>query len=56
MLECHDFSMATARFNFGVIFFLTNFKEILKFITVFTLGHSVTLIFATCPLAMREMS
>ena len=34
-------------FLFGVIFFLTNFKDILKFITVFTLGHSITLIFAT---------
>lgn len=34
-------------FLFGVIFFLTKFKEIVKFITAFTLGHSVTLIFAT---------
>lgn len=34
-------------FLFGVIFFLTTFKEIVKFITVFTLGHSITLIFAT---------
>ncbi len=34
-------------FLFGVIFFLTNFKDIVKFITAFTLGHSITLIFAT---------
>ena len=34
-------------FLFGVIFFLTTFKEIVKFISVFTLGHSITLIFAT---------
>lgn len=34
-------------FIFGVIFFLTKFKEIVKFITAFTLGHSLTLIFAT---------
>jgi hypothetical protein len=34
-------------FLFGVIFFLTNVKDIVKFITVFTLGHSITLIFAT---------
>jgi len=34
-------------FLFGVIFFLTSFKDIVKFISVFTLGHSVTLIFAT---------
>lgn len=34
-------------FLFGVIFFLTNSKDILKFVTVFTLGHSITLIFAT---------
>lgn len=31
----------------GVIFFLTGFKSILKFITVFTLGHSITLLSAT---------
>ncbi len=31
----------------GVIFYLKNFKDILKFITVFTLGHCVTLIGAT---------
>lgn len=34
-------------FIFGVIFFLTGFRDILKFITAFTLGHSITLIFAT---------
>lgn len=34
-------------FLFGVIFFLTKFREIVKFITAFTLGHSITLIFAT---------
>lgn len=31
----------------GVIFYLNNFKDILKFITVFTVGHSITLIGAT---------
>ena len=34
-------------FIFGIIFFLTRFKDIVKYITVFTLGHSITLIFAT---------
>lgn len=34
-------------FLFGVIFFLTKFKDIVKFITAFTIGHSITLIFAT---------
>ena len=34
-------------FIFGVIFFLTNFRDIVKYITIFTLGHSITLIFAT---------
>jgi hypothetical protein len=34
-------------FLFGVIFFLTQFKDIVKFVTAFTLGHSVTLILAT---------
>jgi hypothetical protein len=34
-------------FIFGVVFFLTKFKDIVKFITAFTLGHSITLIFAT---------
>lgn len=34
-------------FLVGVIFFLKNFKDILLFVTVFTLGHSITLIGAT---------
>jgi hypothetical protein len=34
-------------FLFGVIFFLTRFNDILKFITAFTIGHSITLVFAT---------
>jgi hypothetical protein len=34
-------------FLFGVIFFLTKFKDIVKFVTAFTIGHSITLIFAT---------
>lgn len=34
-------------FLFGVMFFLTRFSEIVKFITAFTLGHTVTLISAT---------
>ncbi len=34
-------------FLFGVVFFLTTTKDIVKFVTVFTLGHSITLIFAT---------
>ncbi|GAB5563163.1 MAG: HupE/UreJ family protein [Winogradskyella sp.] len=31
----------------GVIFYLSGFKDILKFITVFTIGHCITLIGAT---------
>ena len=34
-------------FLVGVIFFLKEFKQIVKFITAFTLGHSITLITAT---------
>lgn len=34
-------------FIFGIIFFLTRFRDIVKYITAFTLGHSITLIFAT---------
>ncbi|KAG1707806.1 hypothetical protein GQR58_003453 [Nymphon striatum] len=34
-------------FVFGIIFFLTKFKDIVKYVTAFTLGHSITLIFAT---------
>jgi hypothetical protein len=31
----------------GVIFYLSGFKDIIRFITAFTIGHSITLIFAT---------
>ncbi|MGY8813900.1 MAG: HupE/UreJ family protein [Gammaproteobacteria bacterium] len=34
-------------FVFGIIFFLRTFLDIVKYVTLFTLGHSVTLIFAT---------
>lgn len=34
-------------FLIGVIFYLRNFKDILRFITVFTIGHAITLIGAT---------
>lgn len=34
-------------FIFGVIFFLTSFRDIVKFISVFTVAHCITLIFAT---------
>ena len=34
-------------FLVGVIFFLKGFRDILKFITVFTLGHSITLLGGT---------
>ncbi len=34
-------------FVFGIIFFLTKFRDIVKYITAFTIGHSITLIFAT---------
>ncbi|MDH5784148.1 MAG: HupE/UreJ family protein [Chromatiales bacterium] len=34
-------------FLFGVVFFLTRFNDIIKFVTAFTIGHSITLIFAT---------
>ncbi len=34
-------------FLVGVIFHLKNFRHIIKFITVFTIGHSITLISAT---------
>lgn len=34
-------------FLFGVIFFLSKFGEVVKFVTVFTIGHSITLTFAT---------
>ncbi len=34
-------------FLFGVVFFLTSFKDVAKVVTVFTLGHCITLILAT---------
>lgn len=34
-------------FLVGVIFFINSFKNILRFITVFTIGHSITLITGT---------
>lgn len=34
-------------FVFGIIFFLKTFRDIAKYVTAFTLGHSVTLIYAT---------
>jgi len=34
-------------FLFGVIFFLHRFEDIIKFISAFTIGHSITLVFAT---------
>jgi hypothetical protein len=34
-------------FLFGVVFFLSKFKDIVKFVTAFTLGHCITLIGAT---------
>ncbi|MBC7781919.1 MAG: HupE/UreJ family protein [Proteobacteria bacterium] len=34
-------------FLFGVIFFLTGFRDIARFVTAFTLGHCITLILAT---------
>lgn len=34
-------------FLFGVVFFLTSFKDVAKFVTVFTIGHCITLVFAT---------
>jgi hypothetical protein len=34
-------------FLFGVIFFLTGFRDIVRFITAFTIGHCITLLGAT---------
>lgn len=34
-------------FLLGVVFFLTTFRDVAKFVTAFTIGHSITLIFAT---------
>lgn len=34
-------------FLLGVVFFLNRFNDVLKFVTAFTIGHSITLLFAT---------
>ena len=34
-------------FVFGIVFFLTTVTDVIKYITVFTIGHSITLIAAT---------
>jgi hypothetical protein len=34
-------------FLIGIVFFLTQFSDIFKFITAFTIAHCITLIFAT---------
>jgi hydrogenase/urease accessory protein HupE len=34
-------------FVFGIVFFLTTFMDVIKYITAFTIGHSITLITAT---------
>ncbi len=34
-------------FVFGIVFFLTTFVDIVKYITAFTVGHSITLVSAT---------
>lgn len=34
-------------FLFGVVFFLSSFKDVAKFVTVFTVGHCITLVLAT---------
>ena len=34
-------------FVFGIIFFLSNFRDIVKYVSAFTIGHSATLIYAT---------
>jgi len=34
-------------FLLGVVFFLTSFRDIVKFVTVFTVGHCITLVVAT---------
>lgn len=34
-------------FLFGVMFFLTRLGDIIRFVTAFTIGHTITLIFAT---------
>lgn len=34
-------------FVFGIIFFLSKFRDIVKYVSAFTIGHSITLIYAT---------
>ena len=34
-------------FLIGILFFLTSYRDIIKFVTAFTVGHSITLIIAT---------
>jgi hydrogenase/urease accessory protein HupE len=34
-------------FVFGIVFFLTTFMDVVKYITAFTIGHSITLVTAT---------
>ena len=34
-------------FVLGVVFFLTKFKDVIKYVTAFTVGHSITLVIAT---------
>ena len=34
-------------FVFGIIFFLSSFRDIVKYVSAFTIGHSITLIYAT---------
>ena len=34
-------------FVLGIVFFLKTFKDIVKYITAFTFGHSITLVWAT---------
>ena len=54
LLDCIDFGgkhMVTGYdhilFLIGILFFLTNYFDIFKFITAFTVAHCLTLIFAT---------
>ncbi len=34
-------------FLFGMVFFLSNLRDVVKFVTVFTIGHCITLVLAT---------
>ena len=34
-------------FLFGLVFYLNSFKDVIKYVSIFTLGHSITLILAT---------